>query len=195
MGASKRIAELITLYYNEVKNLNTTIVRFGNVIGSRGSVIPLFQEQITKGGPVTVTHADIKRYFMTIPEASILVINASAYSKGGEIFVLDMGKQYRIIDIAKNLIKFYGYEPEKDIKIAITGLRPGEKLYEELFYDNRESLGKTGNEKIWVLNTDNENYKQENIEKFISMDFNDIAKYNSSEIRKLMKNLVKEYDY
>ncbi len=195
MGASKRIAELITLYYNKVKGLNTTIVRFGNVIGSRGSVIPLFQEQITKGGPVTVTHADIKRYFMTIPEASILVINASAYSKGGEIFVLDMGKQHRIIDIAKNLIRFYGYEPEKDIKIAITGLRPGEKLYEELFYDNRESLGKTGNEKIWVLNTDNENYKKENIEKFISMDFNDIAKYNSLEVRKLIKNLVKEYDY
>jgi len=195
MGASKRISELITQYYHKEKGLKTSIVRFGNVIGSSGSVIPLFQDQIKKGGPVTVTHPDIKRYFMTIPEASILVINASVYSNGGEIFVLDMGKQHRIIDIAKNLIRFCGYEPEKDIKIVFTGLRPGEKLYEELFYDNKESLGKTGNEKIWVLNTGNENYKKENIEKFISMDFNDIAEYNSLEVRKLIKSLVKEYDY
>jgi len=195
MGASKRIAELITQYYYKEKGLKTTIVRFGNVIGSRGSVIPLFQEQIKKGGPVTVTHPDIKRYFMTIPEASILVINASAYSNGGEIFVLDMGKQHKLIDIAKNLIRFYGYEPETDIKIIYTGLRPGEKLYEELYYDKGENLTKTANEKIWVIKTDKENYTKENIEKFINMDFSDIIKYNSFEIRKLMKTLVTEYNY
>lgn len=194
MGASKRIAELITLYYNKEKELKNTIVRFGNVIGSRGSVIPLFQEQINKGGPVTVTHPDMQRYFMTISEASILVINAAAYSKGGEIFVLDMGQQHKIVDIARNLMMFYGYEPEKDIKITYTGLRPGEKLYEELYY-KRENFKETGNEKIFVLNTDGDDYKKKDIEKIINIEFNDIAKYNSMGIRKFIKNLIKEYNY
>lgn len=153
MGATKRMAELVTGYYGRERGLPSAIVRFGNVIGSRGSVIPLFREQIERGGPVTVTHPEVTRYFMSIPEAALLVINASAYSRGGEIFVLDMGRPYRLADVARRLIGLYGYEPDRDIRIEYTGLRPGEKLYEELFYD-RQSLARTANEKIMVLGSD-----------------------------------------
>ena len=194
MGATKRIAELVTLYYHNEKGLATAIVRFGNVIGSRGSVIPLFQEQIKSGGPVTVTHPDMKRFFMTIPEASILVINASVYSQGGEIFVLDMGKQHRVLDIARNLIRFYGYEPEKEIEIVFTGLRPGEKLYEDLSYE-RESLRETGNEKILILDSRGEDYDKADIEKLIRMDPDDVYGYDSDSIRCFMKRIVAEYDF
>ncbi len=194
MGATKKIAEYLTLFYYKEKGLKTTIVRFGNVIGSRGSVIPLFQEQIENGGPVTVTHPEIKRYFMTIPESAILVINASAYSNGGEIFVLDMGKQYKILDIAKNLIKFYGYKPNKDIKIVFTGLRPGEKLYEELC-SNSEQQQKTKNEKIFILQTQ-EKYDNKNIiEYFIKTDLKDFLHYNPKKIRESIKKVVKDYNY
>jgi FlaA1/EpsC-like NDP-sugar epimerase len=194
MGVTKRIAELITLYYHNEKGLPTAIVRFGNVIGSRGSVVPLFQEQIKSGGPVTVTHPDMKRFFMTIPEASILVINASVYSKGGEIFVLDMGKQHSVLDIAKNLIRFYGYEPGKDIEIVFTGLRPGEKLYEELFY-KRECMRETENEKILILDSRGEDYNKATIENFLGMDLGDIYGYDAKSIRCFMKRFVAEYDF
>jgi len=194
MGATKRLAELITAYYHRERGLKTSIVRFGNVIGSRGSVIPLFKEQIEKGGPVTVTHPDIKRYFMSIPEASLLVINAVAFAEGGEIFALDMGEQYKIIDIARNLIKLYGLIPERDIPIAITGLRAGEKLYEELFYD-AEKLQKTDNEKIFVLKNDGTDYHKEALEAIISdKDFN-IINYNPASLRKLLKEIIADYDF
>jgi len=194
MGASKRIAELITLYFCKEKGLKTTIVRFGNVIGSSGSVIPLFQEQIGNGGPVTVTHPDIKRFFMTIPEASILVINAASYSSGGEIFILDMGTQYKIVDIARNLIRFYGFEPQKDIDIVYTGLRPGEKLFEEL-YNEKEQLRKTKNKKIFILDTKDQFYNSDFIEKFMNNDLKNIMSYNSREIRKRVKALIRDYSF
>lgn len=132
MGMTKRVAELVTLAYAEQSKTKCVIVRFGNVLGSRGSVIPIFLEQIRRGGPVTVTHPDMERYFMTIPEAVLLVLQAAAMGKGGEVFVLDMGKPVKILDIAKELIRFHGLEPDKDIAIVFTGIRPGEKLGEEV---------------------------------------------------------------
>jgi len=153
MGASKRIAELIVKSMNK-GGTELAAVRFGNVLGSNGSVIPKFRRQIDEGGPVTLTHKDMIRYFMTIPEAAGLVLTAGAFAKGGEIFVLDMGRPVKIYDLAADLIRLSGYEPEVDIKIKITGLRPGEKLYEELFWDD-ESIDKTTHEKIFVLKGDN----------------------------------------
>ncbi|MBX9136398.1 polysaccharide biosynthesis protein [Clostridium sp. K12(2020)] len=149
MGATKRMCEMIVQAFNKVSDTEYVAVRFGNVLGSNGSVIPLFKKQIAAGGPVTLTHKDITRYFMTIPEASQLVLQAGAYAEGGEIFVLDMGKPVRIYDLAENLIKLSGFEPNKDIKIEVTGLRPGEKLYEELLM-NEEGLTETKHEKIFI---------------------------------------------
>ncbi len=194
MGASKRIAEIVTDYYFKEKRLKTSIVRFGNVIGSRGSVIPLFKEQIEKGGPVTITHPEITRYFMSIPEASLLVINAAAYSNGGECFVLDMGKQYKILDIAKNLIKLYGYDPEKDIKIVFTGLRPGEKLFEELSY-GCENMRNTENEKIFVINNNGNNINSAKLEHLINHEIRDLHKYDAKKMREIIKGLIPDYDY
>ncbi|WP_127583429.1 polysaccharide biosynthesis protein [Paenibacillus koleovorans] len=149
MGATKRVAEMIVQHINASSSTAFATVRFGNVLGSRGSVIPLFQKQIENGGPVTITHRDMVRYFMTIPEAAQLVIQASVLAQGGEVFVLDMGKPVRIYDLARDLIRLSGLEPDQDIPIVVTGIRPGEKLYEELLTEE-EGLTVTKCDRILV---------------------------------------------
>ncbi|MFD3155941.1 polysaccharide biosynthesis protein [Haloimpatiens sp. FM7330] len=149
MGATKRMCEMIIQSMDKISKTQFVAVRFGNVLGSNGSVIPLFKKQMAHGGPVTVTHKNITRFFMTIPEASQLVLQAGAFAKGGEIFVLDMGQPVKIYDLACDLIRLSGFEPNKDMKIKITGLRPGEKLYEELLM-NEEGLTNTEHEKIFI---------------------------------------------
>ena len=154
MGASKRIAEMVMQRWalNMQRQGGKTVfaaVRFGNVLGSNGSVIPLFKKQIREGGPVTVTHPDINRFFMTIPEAAQLVMQAGSYATGGEIFILDMGEPVKIVDLARNLIELSGYTPDVDIKIEFSGLRPGEKMYEEILLD-RQRHSATKNDKIFI---------------------------------------------
>ena len=151
MGATKRVTEMLIQSYARNTKMKCMAVRFGNVLGSHGSVIPLFEAQIRKGGPVTLTHPDITRYFMTIPEAAQLVLQAGGLANSGAIYVLDMGEPVKIMDLAKKLIRFYGYEPGVDMDIKIVGLRPGEKLYEELLMD-KESAGmiRTAHNKIFV---------------------------------------------
>jgi FlaA1/EpsC-like NDP-sugar epimerase len=147
MGATKRVAEILVQDLNRRGQTRFKVVRFGNVLGSNGSVVPIFSEQIRKGGPVTVTHPEIKRYFMTIPESVQLVLQASVMGQGGDVFVLDMGEQIRVADLARNMILLSGHIPDQDIKIVFTGLRPGEKMYEELF-DRDERVEPTSHEKI-----------------------------------------------
>lgn len=149
MGATKRMCEMIIQSINKKSETEFVAVRFGNVLGSNGSVIPLFKKQIKEGGPISVTHPDINRYFMTIPEAAQLVIQAGSMAKGGEIFILDMGSPVKIVDLAKDLIRLSGLEPGRDIKINFTGLRPGEKLYEELLMDE-EGISNTTHRKIFI---------------------------------------------
>ncbi len=191
MGASKRICEMIIQMMSR-KHPETVFmaVRFGNVLGSNGSVIPLFKKQIAEGGPVTVTDENIIRYFMTIPEAVSLVLEASHYAKGGEIFVLDMGKPVRILDLAKNMIKLSGFTPDENgIPIRITGLRPGEKLYEELLM-GEEGMQKTKNELIYIghpIEMDDDKF----MEKLKALD--DESKHESIDIKKLVSEVVPTY--
>ena len=197
MGCSKRIAEIyvqslskaiIAGKVNGVTKFITT--RFGNVLGSNGSVIPLFREQIIKGGPVTVTHKDVIRYFMTIPEACNLVLEAATMGNGYEIFVFDMGKPVKIADLAKKMITLAGYVPDKDIKIVYSGLRPGEKLYEELL-NSKENTIPTNNQKIFVAKV--RDYELENVKREFEALY-DVAKemLKVDTVRK-MKEIVPEF--
>lgn len=189
MGASKRICEMVIQTYNQRSKTEYVAVRFGNVLGSNGSVVPLFKQQIREGGPVTVTHPDIIRYFMTIPEAVSLVLQAGAYAQGGEIFILDMGEPVKILDLAENMIRLSGLVLGEDIEIKFTGLRPGEKLYEELLIDD-DNKKETANKRIFIgqpIKIDEAEFdeKMKELEK---------ATFSEDEnIRQVVKKLVPEY--
>lgn len=189
MGASKRLCEMVIQMMNNQSKTEFVAVRFGNVLGSNGSVIPLFKKQIAEGGPVTVTHPDIIRYFMTIPEAVSLVLQAGAQAKGGEIFVLDMGKPVKILDLALNLIRLSGYKPYEDIDIQFTGLRPGEKLYEELLM-SEEGLQSTENELIHIgkpIEFDEEKFRHQLEE------LDQLSREDSPDIKEKVMEIVPTY--
>ena len=189
MGATKRICEMIIQTYNRHSDTEFVAVRFGNVLGSNGSVIPLFKKQIEAGGPVTVTHPDIIRYFMTIPEAVSLVLQAGAYAKGGEIFILDMGEPVKIVDLARNLILLSGHKPDDDIKIEFTGLRPGEKLYEEMLMAE-EGMQDTDNKLIHIgkpIQMDEEKFMQQ------LNDLRDYVVQEPDDIRRVVQEIVPTY--
>ena len=189
MGASKRICEMIVQMMANSSDTKFVAVRFGNVLGSNGSVIPLFKKQIAEGGPVTVTHPDIIRYFMTIPEAVSLVLQAGVYANRGEIFVLDMGEPVRIDDLARNLIRLSGFEPDVDIEVRYTGLRPGEKLFEEMLM-NEEGLRSTANNLIHIgqpLEIDENKFTQQLVR------LEAACEENAEDIRDLVEQIVPTY--
>ena len=193
MGATKRLCEMIIQAKNKVSNTEYVAVRFGNVLGSNGSVVPLFKKQIAHGGPVTVTHKDITRFFMTIPEAVSLVLQAMSGAKGGEIFVLDMGEPVKIYDMAKKLIKLSGLEPDVDIQIKVTGLRPGEKLYEEILMAE-EGLTETKHDKIHIAKPCNVDIKMiinklDKLQKLVDTNNNE----NLKEIKETVSEVVPTY--
>lgn len=198
MGCSKRICELL-LAVTKGGNTQIMTVRFGNVVGSAGSVVPLFRDQIQRGGPVTVTHPDVTRFFMTIPEAAQLILQAGALGKGGETFILDMGIPIKIVDLARDLIRLSGKEPDKEIEVIFTGLRSGEKLYEELITDGEGIVG-TQHKKIMVLKSDgnwNGHNNQEDSNKWLMQLLGELyeiaGKYDACAIREKMKEIVPEY--
>lgn len=191
MGASKRLCEMVIQMMDRKCETDFVAVRFGNVLGSNGSVIPLFKKQIAEGGPVTVTDKDIIRYFMTIPEAVSLVLQASYYAKGGEIFILDMGEPVRIDDMARNLIRLSGYTPDIDIPIVYTGLRPGEKLFEELLM-SEEGLQDTANELIHIghpIEMDDDWFE----EKLKLLD--EASEHESEKIKEIVAEIVPTYQW
>lgn len=191
MGATKRIAEEICMAYNGTSITKFISVRFGNVLGSRGSVVPLFIDQIKNGGPVTITDAEMMRYFMTIPEAVLLVMQAGSMGKGGEVFVLDMGEPVKILDMAKELIRLHGLEPYRDIPIKITGLRPGEKLFEELL-NAEEGVIETEHEEIFKAICSRK-LSATMLEKQINQLFNLLETDNHDSVRTLLKSVVPTY--
>jgi len=192
MGASKRLCEMVVqMMDRQSPDTSFVAVRFGNVLGSNGSVIPLFKKQIAEGGPITVTDKRIIRYFMTIPEAVSLVLQASYYANGGEIFVLEMGDPVKIDDMARNLIRLSGYTPDVDIKIVYTGLRPGEKLYEEMLMDE-EGMKETANKLIHIgrpIEMDDAWFR----EKLKELD--EASRSESDQIRRLVSEVVPTYKY
>ena len=190
MGASKRIAEIYTQSLNEFGITSFITTRFGNVLGSNGSVIPLFKRQIENGGPVTVTDPEVSRYFMTIPEACQLVLEASSMGKGGEVFIFDMGKSVKIVDLAKSMIRLAGLTPGRDVEIKYIGLRPGEKLYEELL-SKEENTIPTYHPKIMIARVQSYNFEE------VSLKISNLIKLAESldnlQLVSLMKELVPEY--
>ena len=192
MGASKRVAELFVQALQNKEGNKTAFIttRFGNVLGSNGSVIPHFRKQIEKGGPVTITHPDIVRYFMTIPEACELVLQAGTMGKGGEIFVFDMGEPVKILNLATRMIKLSGYEPNVDIKLVYTGLRPGEKLYEELLSDSTKTMP-THHKKIMISKDPSMSFTE--IEALTTQMYEVATQGDKTEVVRLLKKIVKEF--
>ena len=189
MGATKRFCEMIIQALQPMSKTEYSAVRFGNVLGSNGSVVPLFKKQIAQGGPITLTHRDITRYFMTIPEAAQLILQSGTFAQGGETFILDMDKSVKIYDLATNMIKLSGLEPEKDIKIEIVGLRPGEKLYEELLMDGE--LKGTAHEKIYIAKSGEFNLCELN--RYVS-DLLDAAELEDiNKLKSILKEAVPTY--
>jgi len=190
MGATKRVGEMICQALNQKNFTKFISVRFGNVLDSRGSVIPIFREQIKKGGPVEVTHPEMKRYFMVTSEACLLVMQAGAMGRGGEVFVLDMGEPIKILDLAKEMIRLSGFEPDKDIPIVFTGVRPGEKLFEEILTAEEGTLA-TQNQKIFMakLSEVNENKLNQGLESLREA----VKKSNRKEIVNILKQLIPSY--
>jgi FlaA1/EpsC-like NDP-sugar epimerase len=189
MGATKRFAEMIMQHFNDVSKTNYSAVRFGNVLGSNGSVVPLFKKQIEHGGPLTVTDKNIIRYFMTIPEAVGLILQSSTFAKGGEIFILDMGEPVKIIDLAEKMIMLSGLRPYIDINIEIIGLRPGDKLYEELLVDKNNQHIETTNKKIFIEAIQDHREIDEDIT-FITKSF---ESFGNNEIKEMIQKFVPTY--